>query len=90
MMSSLISCARCFGTFGAGAREVRLHDLAFHEVCAPRCRTCGERLREAGTDAWTYDARVVSAHHGYRLEPTEFWCQSCWELGARSETYAQD
>jgi hypothetical protein len=90
MMPTLLACARCFGPFGAGARTVRLLDLAFHEVCVPTCRHCGRRLRDQGDDGWSYDARVVSARHGYQLEPTEFWCQSCWELGARSETYAQD
>jgi hypothetical protein len=89
MVSPLVSCARCFGTFGAGARVVRLLDLAFHEVCAPCCRNCGVRLREQREDGWSYDAPVVSTRDDFRVELTEFWCQGCWELGARRETYAQ-
>jgi hypothetical protein len=93
LLSTALACDGCLGPFGSGAPSVRLLDLTFHEVCAPSCRHCGSLLRPPPADdeeRWNYAARVVSARQGYRLEPTEFWCQDCWELGARSESYAQD
>src|SRR5215208_4615343 len=89
-LTTSLACARCLDPIGAAARQVRLLDLTFHEVCAPSCRNCGGRLRERDEERWNYAARVVSARQGYRLEPTEFWCEACWELGARAESYAQD
>ena len=83
-MSTPLACARCLGPFGAGARQVRLLDQAFHEICAPCCQTCGSRLRGRGEENWAYDARVVSSGDGFRVEPTAFWCQGCWELGHRT------
>ena len=90
MLTTSPACARCLGPFGAGARPITLHDLSFHAVCVPSCHDCGGRLRADEEAGWNYAARVVSARHGYSLEPTEFWCRDCWEQGARSEAYALD
>jgi hypothetical protein len=90
MLTTSLACARCLGPFGAGARAIDLLDLTFHEACVPSCRECGSRLQERGADGWNYTGQVVSARYGYQMEPTEFWCQDCWELGARSESFAQD
>jgi hypothetical protein len=90
VVGTLPACARCLGPFGAGAQPVRLLDLMFHAVCVPSCNHCGSKLRDRDEERWNYGARVVSARHGYRLEPTEFWCETCWELGGRSESFAQD
>src|SRR6266542_498470 len=80
MLATAAACARCLGPFGSGSRCVRLLDLSFHEVCVPSCRNCGNRLSDRDEDRWSYAARVISASTGYSLEPTEFWCQECWEL----------
>jgi hypothetical protein len=90
VLSSTIVCSRCFGPVGAGAQPVRLLDLNFHEVCAPRCTACRRRLTDREEDIWNYDGRVVSSLPGYQLEATEFWCAECSELNERSTGYAQD
>jgi hypothetical protein len=90
MMSDLLTCTACFDPIGPGARPVRLLDLVFHELCAPQCRSCGRRLSLLDESLWRYTARPASDWYGYRVEPVEYWCEYCWDLSGRSESYAQD
>jgi hypothetical protein len=69
---------------------VLLGDLAFHVVCAPRCRACDASLTEIDEQCWTFDGQVVWSPSGYALQPTEHWCDSCRELHDRDIAFAQD
>ena len=88
--ATMLVCSGCWGPIGAGARPVWLFDLAFHQVCAPRCRACGGRLTADAEDRWSYGGTVVSSQSGYALRPTEFWCDGCRDLHDRDHTFAQD
>jgi hypothetical protein len=88
--TTMLACSTCWNPIGAGAQPVMLFDLAFHEVCAPRCRGCGARLTVDAEDRWSYDGRVISSRTGYALHPTEFWCDGCRELHERDLAFAQD
>ena len=88
--TTMLACAACWNPIGAGARTVRLGDLAFHPVCTPRCRACDNELSEADEHRWTYDAQVVWGLGGYSLRPTELWCDACRELHDRDVAFAQD
>jgi hypothetical protein len=90
MMSTTPACSICWNPIGAGARPVWLSDLAFHEVCAPRCRACQSRLTPDDEHRFSYDGNVVSNALGYSLRPTDFWCDDCRELHDRDLTFAQD
>ena len=90
MMSTTLACSSCWNPIGAGARPVWLYDLAFHEVCAPRCRACQSPLTAADEHRFSYDGNVVSNAQGYSLRPTEFWCDDCRELHDRNLVVAQD
>jgi hypothetical protein len=79
------NCTGCHAALGSTTQPVRLLDLTFHAVCAPRCEDCG--TRHGGTDdetRWRYSARSVSDWHGYRAEPSTFWCEPCWQRTNRS------
>jgi hypothetical protein len=88
--TTTLACSSCWNPIGAGARPVWLYDLAFHEVCAPRCRACRSRLTDTDEHRWSYNGRVVSSQAGYSLHPTEFWCDDCRELDGRDLAFAQD
>jgi hypothetical protein len=88
--ATTLACAKCWNPIGAGARPVLLFDLAFHAVCAPRCRACGIRLTADAEDRWSYDGTVISVRTGYTLRPTEFWCDGCRDLHERDHAFAQD
>lgn len=88
--TTMLACASCWNPIGTGARPVHLFDLAFHEVCAPRCRACGNRLSAADEHRWSYDGQVVWGSGGYSLRPTELWCDDCRELHERDLAFAQD
>ena len=90
MAVTMVACAGCWNPIGAGARPVSLFDLAFHEVCAPRCRGCAIRLTADVEDRWSYDGKVISSNSGYTLHPTEFWCDDCRDLHERDQVFAQD
>jgi hypothetical protein len=88
--TTMLACSSCWNPIGAGARPVWLGDLAFHEVCTPRCRACQRSLSEVDEPGWSYDGRVVWGQGGYSLRPTELWCDACRELHDRDVTFAQD
>ena len=88
--TAMLACSSCWNPIGAGARPIWLGDLAFHEVCSPRCRACGSRLSDADEARWSYDGHVVPSQAGYALHPTEFWCDDCRELHGRDLVFAQD
>jgi hypothetical protein len=90
MVSTTLACSGCWNPIGAGAQPIWLYDLAFHEVCAPRCRACLRRLTPAEEHRFSYDGNVVSNPGGYSLRPTEFWCDDCRELHDRDLAFAQD
>jgi hypothetical protein len=84
------TCTACLVILGPTARPIRLLDLVFHEVCAPECRSCAKRLGALGESLWRYTALPIAGLEGYRAEPAEYWCDDCWELSDRAESYAQD
>ncbi len=88
--TTMLACATCWNPIGAGARPISLGDLAFHEVCTPNCRACNRRLTDADDPRWSYEGTVVWGQGGYRLNPTELWCESCRELHDRDVAFAQD
>jgi hypothetical protein len=88
--TALPACSSCWNPIGAGAHPVWLFDLAFHEVCAPRCRACRSRLTPDDEHRWSYSGRVVSSQSGYATQPTEYWCDDCRELHDRDLAFAQD
>ena len=89
MTAALLACSSCWNPIVACAQPVRLFDLAFHEVCAPRCRACGSRLTADAEDQWTYHGKVMSDISGYSLNPTEFWCDGCRDLHGYDDAFAQ-
>jgi hypothetical protein len=88
--TTMLACSTCWNPIGAGARAVRLGDLAFHAICTPRCRACQRLLSEADEQHWSYDGEVVWGQGGYSLRPTELWCDNCRELYERDVAFAQD
>jgi hypothetical protein len=88
--TTMLACSVCWNPIGAGARAVRLGDLAFHAICTPRCRACQNLLTEADEHRWSYDGQVVWGQEGYSLHPTELWCDNCRELYERDVAFAQD
>jgi hypothetical protein len=88
--TTTLVCSSCWNPIGSRAEPIRLFDLAFHELCAPRCRACGSRLTTGAEERWSYDGKVVSSTIGYSLHPTEFWCDGCRELHERDNAFAQD
>jgi hypothetical protein len=88
--TTMLACSTCWNPIGAGAQPIRLGDLAFHAVCAPRCRACQSSLAEADEQRFTYDGQVVWGQSGYTLRPTELWCDNCRELYERDVAFAQD
>jgi hypothetical protein len=87
---TMLACATCWNPISAGARPLWLGELAYHEVCAPRCRACSGSLRDNDEQRWSYDGRVVWGPTGYSTQPTEHWCDTCRELHERDLTFAQD
>jgi hypothetical protein len=83
------NCTGCHAALGATAQPVRLLDLTFHAVCVPRCQACGTRLGSDGETHWRYSARSVSDWHGYRAEPSTFWCEPCWQRSNRPAGHAR-
>jgi hypothetical protein len=88
--TTMLACATCWNPIGAGARPVRLADLAFHAVCAPRCRACDVSLTDVDEQRWTFEGQVLWGRDGYHLQPTELWCDACRELHERDIAFAQD
>ena len=88
--TTMLACATCWNPIGAGAQPVLLGDLAFHMVCAPRCRACNISLSDVDEQHWSFDGQVVWGQAGYTLKPTELWCDNCRELYDRDITFAQD
>jgi hypothetical protein len=87
---TMLACSSCWNPIGAGARPLWLGELAYHEVCAPRCRACQGSLSDTGEQRWTYEGRVVWSAAGYGVQPTEHWCDACRELHERDLAFAQD
>lgn len=87
---TMLACSQCWNPIGAGARPVYLGDLAFHPICAPRCRACDSVLSDTDDPHWTYEGLVVWEPTGYVLRPTESWCEGCAELHDRNIAFAQD
>ena len=88
--TTMLACAICWNPIGAGAQPVLLGDLAFHMVCAPRCRACNTSLTDVDEQHWSFDGQVVWGQAGYTLKPTELWCDNCSELYDRDIAFAQD
>lgn len=82
MLATAHACIVCHSDFGPTADPVRLLDLTFHEVCAPYCDACGQRLGGSGGSQWRYSTRAVDGRGGYLVEPTAFWCPGCWRQSA--------
>ena len=90
MIAYATTCAGCAAPFGPTARPVRLRDLAFHEICAPRCQACGKTASARDESNWSYSLQVIPDWYGYRVEPTTFWCEDCWKQSDRGLPDAQD
>ena len=88
--TTMLACSACWNPFGAGAQPIRLGDLAYHPICAPRCRACDASLADIDESRWTYDGQVFWGQGGYQLRPTELWCDNCRELHDRDVAFAQD
>lgn len=87
---TMLACSKCWNPIAAGSRPVHLGELAYHPVCAPRCRACDTVLADSDGQHWTYDGLVSWGPNGYVLRPTELWCEGCAELHERDLAFAQD
>jgi hypothetical protein len=84
MLATASACTGCQTTLGPSIRPVRLLDLAFHDLCAPRCQACGQRLGGADQSRWRYSTRAVGGLPDDHVEPSAFWCSPCWSVGVGS------
>jgi hypothetical protein len=78
MLATASACTGCQTTLGPSIRPIRLLDLAFHDLCAPRCQACGQRLGGADQSRWRYSTRAVGRLPDEHVEPSAFWCPFCW------------
>ena len=86
---TMLACSNCWNPIGAGAKPVLLGDLAFHPVCAPRCRACDSSLTDLDEEGVTYSGQVSWDRTGHHVRPTEPWCDSCRRLHERDTAPAQ-
>ena len=83
MLATASACTGCQTTLGPAVQPVRLLDLTFHDLCAPRCQACGRRIGGADGSQWRYSTRPIGDRRDDRVEPTAFWCPSCWLVSFR-------
>jgi hypothetical protein len=84
MLATASACTGCQTTLGLSTRPVRLLDLTFHDLCAPQCQACGQRLGGTDQSRWRYSTRAVGRLPGDHVEPSAFWCPPCWSTGVGS------
>lgn len=91
MLEVTATCPACRGALmTAEGVQVGMDEILFHPDCAPRCLTCGRRMRSGDEERWFLDAQVVSVRYGYSLRPVASWCPECWDSALRDEPAALD
>ena len=86
MLATFSACTGCHTALSSAAQPVRLLDLTFHDLCAPRCQACGRRIGGADKSQWRYSTRPARPGGGRRddqVEPSAFWCPPCWLTSIR-------
>ena len=84
MLATAAACTGCQTALGSSAQPVRLLDLTFHDLCAPRCQACGRRIGGADGSQWRYSTQPIGGRRDASVEPSAFWCPTCWLGSIRS------
>ena len=84
MLATASACTGCQTALGSAVQPIRLLDLTFHDLCAPRCQACGRRIGGADKSQWRYSTQPVGGRRDSSVEPSAFWCPPCWLSSIRS------
>lgn len=88
MLATALACTGCQTALGSTVQPVRLLDLTFHDLCAPRCQDCGRRIGGADRSQWRYSTQPVGGQRDAYVEPSAFWCPPCWLTSTRGRSRA--
>jgi hypothetical protein len=78
MLATASACTGCQTALGSAVQPVRLLDLTFHDLCAPRCQACGRRIGGSDKSQWRYSTQPIASRRDDQVEPSAFWCPPCW------------
>ncbi len=86
-----VICAGCHEPIQtAPADATLLLQYWYHHGCEPSCSICARTLVAVDDDACPYEAVVVSVSWGYAVNPTRYWCPSCWNAAPHDDPPALD